>query len=354
MECARRPDGRLPLPAHHAEDPCRVVRHGHARPGFSGRLGTSRAGRADGCRLDRGRRLYRGRGGAGPGRRRRPPGPARPLLRHLPQPERGERGRPSRVAPRRAAPRRRADPRHPRPRRRRRPRRRVGAGRPQGAGRGDAPGRAPPARGRRPRRLPRLARGRARRRVGRDPRPRPVGHLPPPEPHRVPQRRPRPAGGRDRRRRLPARRRLELRLRQHRRRPPHVAGADGALPRRRPHHQPARGGQPAAGHVRRHLGGGPGPAAARPGRAAALRHPRGPLHRAPVPAGRRLRRPHRADRHPPAARGPRPRGDRRRRARRSSSPSARRPPAGPPTTPTRRRRPSTSACPWRPAPARSG
>ena len=130
---------------------------------------------------------------------------------------------------------------------------------------------------------------------------------------------------RARRRRLPPGRRFELRLRQHRRRPEDVAVADGALSGRRPHHQPARGGQPAPRRLRRHLRGGSGPAAARPGRRAALRHPRRPLHRAPVFAGRRLRRPHRADGHAAAPREPRPRGDRRRRAREALHPRS---PAG--------------------------
>ena len=94
-------------------------------------------------------------------------------------------------------------------------------------------------------------RGRARRRGGRAPQPRPDRAVPPPESHRVSQRRARSARSRRQRGVAAAARRRQLRLRQHGRRAEDVADAAGALPGGGAEGQPSGDRHAAAGAHRR-------------------------------------------------------------------------------------------------------
>ena len=120
-------------------------------------------------------------------------------------------------------------------------------------------------------------------------------HLPapgtsPPQSHRVRQRDSRSAGARSRRHEVPAARRLDARVRQHRRRADDVAGADGGVPVGGGQDQPARDRHVAPRRRRRVFDVPADTRAEPPRRGAAVRHPRRHADRARVPGRRRVQR----------------------------------------------------------------
>ena len=163
----------------------------------------------------------------------------------------------------------------------------LGKGHPEAARRRDAAGRSSPSGQGRLRRAAGVARDassiapRRRRRI------RAHGRVPSVEPHRVPERHSRSARRRRHGLRPPAAgRRLELRLRQHRRRAEALLHAARALPLRRAQDQPPGRGRP---QHRRRMPSRPGCARTWPQwdrlRGAAARHPRRPLVRHYFPVG---------------------------------------------------------------------
>ena len=143
----------------------------------------------------------------------------------------------------------------------------------------------------------------ARRRRGRQPRSGPAGGSAPPEPRRVPQRGARSARPRRRRVVAAAAGYVQLRLRQHRRRPRPLAAPARELPGRRESDRQARRRQRfGRRRDRRRLPGIDRADPARPPGRAAVRHPRGHARRPLLPGRRRVRdpRPPGPQRRPPA------------------------------------------------------
>ena len=132
----------------------------------------------------------------------------------------------------------------------------------------------------------------ARRRGGRQPRSGPAGRPPPPEPRGVPQRGARPSGPRRRRVVGAAGGYVQLRLRQHRRRPRSLAAPARELPgRREPDQQARRRQRFGRRRDRRRLPGVDRADPARPSGRAAVRHPRRYAGRPLLPGRRRVRDP---------------------------------------------------------------